>query len=212
MPKNLKIILISLWVVVGVAVGGVAAGVWWYRQRQNTAAIHFGLSPDAAEHRLDVLFDSPVFTLTDQDAKPFDSKSLRGKIWVADFVFTGCSSYCPLMTQQMAEFQKQTVGSEINMVSFSVDPVNDTPAVLMAYTLAARADLSRWHFLTGGKDDLWKISNQMKLAVGDGDNHQLMHSTHFLLVDRDGHVRGIYDYKDAGFLKRLVEDAKTLAR
>src|ERR1700733_4047542 len=143
--KNLKIILISLWVVVGVAVGGVAAGVWWYRQHQPAAGVNLGYSPDAAEHRLGVQFDSPSFTLTDQDGKPFDSKQLHGKIWVADFVFTGCTSYCPMMTQQMAEFQKQTAGSGINMVSFSVDPVNDTPAVLTTYATAAKADLSRWH-------------------------------------------------------------------
>ena len=56
----------------------------------------------------------------------------------------------------------------------------------------ARADLSRWHFLTGDKEMLWNISNGMKLAVGPGDDHQVMHSSHFLLVDGGGHVRGVY--------------------
>jgi protein SCO1/2 len=214
MQRRLKMILVSLWVIVGVAVGGVTAGVWWYRQHQNVAAINLGFSPDPADagdsHHLEPMFDAPAFTLTDQNGKPFGTPQLRGKIWVADFVFTTCTGLCPMMTQQMSEFQKQTAGSGIQMVSFSVDPEHDTPAVLTAYAADARADLSRWHFLTGDKEKLWQISNSMKLAVGQGDNHQVMHSSHFLLVDGGGHVRGVYDYKDSGFMTRLVADANAL--
>jgi protein SCO1/2 len=215
MQKNLKIILVSLWVIAGLAVGGVTAGVWWYRQHQNVAAIDLGFASNPADprdaHHLEPMYDAPPFTLTDQDAKPFGTRQLRGKVWVADFVFTTCTGLCPMMTQQMGEFQKQTHGSAIQMVSFSVDPEHDTPPVLSAYARDAGADLSRWHFLTGNKETLWQISNSMKLAVGDGDNHQVMHSSHFLLVDGDGHVRGVYDYKDAGFMARLVSDAKEIS-
>ena len=200
-----------MWVVVGISVGGVAAGVWLYRQHQNIAAINLG-SPDAGDgHRLEPMFDAPGFTLTDQDGKVFDSGQLHGKVWVADFVFTTCTGLCPMMTEQMHEFQKLTDGSQIQIVSFSVDPEHDTPAALMAYAKMNKADLSRWHFLTGEKETLWKISNAMKLAVGRGDgSHQIMHSSHFLLVDGEGHVRAVYDYKDSGYLKRLVADANSL--
>jgi protein SCO1/2 len=212
MPKNLKIVLVSLWVIVGLTVGGVTAGVWWYRQRQPVAAINLGMSPDSWDpHHLEPMFDAPDFTLTDQDGKPFGSKQLRGKIWVADFVFTTCTGLCPVMTEQMHEFQKLTSESGIQMVSFSVDPEHDTPAALTQYARMNNADLSRWHFLTGDKEMLWNISNSMKLAVGKGDgSHQVMHSSHFLLVDGDGHVRGVYDYKNSGYLKQLVADANSL--
>jgi cytochrome oxidase Cu insertion factor (SCO1/SenC/PrrC family) len=83
--------------------------------------------------------------------------------------------------------------------------------VLTAYAHDAKADLSRWHFLTGDRETLWKISTAMKLAVGPGDDHQVMHSSHFLLVDHDGNVCGVYDYKDPGFMAQLVADAKKLA-
>jgi protein SCO1/2 len=211
MSKQLKIILIALWVVVGVTVGGVVAGVLWYRAAQPVpAAIVFNGDSTTTNHHLDPLFDAPAFTLTDQDAKKFDSQSLHGKVWVADFVFTTCTGLCPLMTQQMCDFQQKTAGTGIQMVSFSVDPEHDTPAVLTTYANDTKADLTRWHFLTGDKEQLWKISTAMKLAVGTGDDHQVLHSSHFLLVDRDGHVRGIYDYKDAGFMAHLVADAKKL--
>jgi protein SCO1/2 len=166
---------------------------------------------DADPHRLDPMFDAPPFKFIDQDGKAFDSAQLHGKVWVADFVFTTCTGLCPMMTQQMNEFQQKTVGLPVQMVSFSVDPEHDTPAALKAYAEMNKADLSRWHFLTGDKEMLWNISNAMKLAVGPGDDHQVMHSSHFLLVDGGGHVRGVYDYKDAGFLDRLVKDANTLA-
>jgi protein SCO1/2 len=212
MPKNLKIILIALWVIAGLAVGGVAAGVWLYRANQKSLAVQ--LNPggtDADPHRLDPMFDAPAFKFIDQDGKPFDSAQLRGKVWVADFVFTSCTSYCPLMTQQLHDFQLRTAGLPVQMVSFSVDPEHDTPAELKKYAAMNNADLSRWHFLTGDKEMLWNISNAMKLAVGPGDDHQVMHSSHFLLVDGGGHVRGVYDYKDAGFMDRMVADTNTLA-
>jgi protein SCO1/2 len=212
MSKQLKIILITLWVVIGVTVGGVVAGVLWYRAVQPLSApITVVADTNQIVHRLDVMYDAPRFTLTDQHGKAFGTQNLRGKVWVADFVFTTCTGLCPMMTQQMGEFQKKTAGSDIQMVSFSVDPEHDTPAVLTAYANDAKADLTRWHFLTGDKEQLWKISNSMKLAVGAGDDHQVMHSSHFLLVDRDGHVRGVYDYKDSGFMAQLVADANKVS-
>lgn len=213
MQKNLKIVLIGLWVVVGVTVGGVAATVWWYRSTQISPFVQLSsIQPEADAHRLDPLFDAPVFTLTDQEGKPFSSRQLAGKVWVADFIFTSCTGLCPMMTEQMRVFQQKTAGSPVQMVSFSVDPEHDTPAELKAYAQRNKSDLTRWHFLTGSEEAIWNISNAMKLAVGPGDNHQVMHSSHFLLVDGSGHVRGVYDYKDAGFMDKLVADANTLAR
>jgi protein SCO1/2 len=213
MQKNLKIILVSLWVVAGFTVGGVAAGVWWCRQRQAPSAVTFDKPADTVDSHLSPMFDAPEFKLTDQAGQPFANDQLAGKVWVADFVFTTCTGLCPMMTEQMHEFQKLTTASNIQMVSFSVDPEHDTPAALLAYANMNGADLSRWHFLTGDKETLWRLSLGMKLAVGPGDgSHQVMHSSHFLLVDPAGHVRGVYDYKDPGYMKKLVADADSLVR
>jgi protein SCO1 len=198
MDKRAKRIVIAMWAVAAVAAVTVGAAAWMLR-------------PPASQ--LPVLFDAPSFSLVDQDGKTFDSAQLRGKVWVADFIFTNCAGICPMMTQHMREFQKQTPGSAVQMVSFSVDPQRDTPAVLKEYAAAAKADESRWHFLTGeSRESLWNICTAMKLAVAPDTNDQVMHSNHFLLVDGDGHVRATYNSEDAEFMKQLVTDAKTLSK
>ncbi len=98
------------------------------------------------------------------------------------------------------------------MVSFTVDPDRDKPPVLKKYGQRAGADESRWHFLTGSRVQTWDISKAMKLAVGPDRGDQVMHSSHFLLVDGAGHVRGIYDSNEAGFLTKLIDDAKWLSQ
>ena len=216
---HLKAILIGMWVVAGLGVAAVGGAVWLMQDRTSPLpAVHF--TPDAADATLPVLFDAPPFTLTDQDGHPFDGKQLLGHVWVADFVFTHCTSFCPLMTQSMAAFQQQSAAAglpDVRMASFTVDPDRDTPPVLKAYAAANGADLSRWTFLTGTQKQMWDLSTGMKLSVGPGDlaggaaGMQVMHSSHFLLIDQKGHVRGVYDFKDAAYLKQLLADAKRLS-
>jgi protein SCO1/2 len=199
MDKRVKRIIITMWGVTALAAVALGGVVWMMRS-----------SNQASE--LPALFDAPSFALTDQNNQPFDSKSLRGKVWVADFVFTHCAGICPMMTRHMAEFQKATSGSVVQMVSFSVDPERDTPAALKEYAAAAKADELRWHFLTGAtRPQLWQIAKGMNLAVGEDTGDQVMHSSHFLLVDGEGKVRGVYDSSDATFMPKLVADANRLS-
>ena len=217
----LRVILIGLWVVAGVAVAAVGVTVHLMRDRAGPpAAVRFAPAADPAGAPLPVLFDAPPFTLTDQTGRPFDAAQLRGHVWVADFVFTHCTSFCPVMTQSMAAFQKASADAglaDVRMASFTVDPDRDTPAVLKAYAAANGADEKRWSFLTGTQKQMWDLSTGMKLSVGPGDlaggpaGMQVMHSSHFLLVDQAGRVRGVYDFKDAAYLKQLLADAKRLS-
>jgi len=215
MTRIQKRILGTLWATTGVGVVAMGVLVWLMRSNQLSAAPMQQLLPDPAQPTasasgLPVLFTAPDFALQDQNNTTFEHAQLRGKVWVADFIFTTCKSLCPLMTQQMSQFQKMTEGTPIQMVSFSVDPETDTPAVLKAYARANGSDESRWHFLTGTKVQTWQVSKGMKLAVGDDVGGMVMHSSHFLLVDGAGKIRGVYDYKDVGFLKKLVTDARAL--
>lgn len=215
--RNRFAILSAMWLVTAVAAIGLTSMIWIVHSRESTAAAsattplnYNDLSAENQEGPLPILFDAPQFALIDQDAKPFSNEQLRGKVWVADFVFTQCNSLCPLMTQNMANFQKKTVGSGVQMVSFSVDPENDRPPVLKEYAAKNGADESRWHFLTGTRAQTWAVSEGMKLAVGPDDGKQVFHSSHFLLIDADGHARGVYDSNDAGFMNKLVFDATHL--
>ncbi|HSV15761.1 MAG TPA: SCO family protein [Tepidisphaeraceae bacterium] len=211
MDKRVKRIVIVMWAVTAVAAAALGGAVWMMRSAGGSGpAISAAESPTAG---LPVLFDAPSFSLTDQNGQSFDSAGLHGKVWVADFIFTSCAGICPMMTQHMRAFQKLTPDSPVQIVSFSVDPGHDTPAVLKQYAEAAKADEARWHFLTGeSRAKLWDICKAMKLAVGPDTNNQVMHSNQFLLIDGDGHVRGVYNSEDDSFLPKLVADANTLTK
>ena len=148
------------------------------------------------------------FTLTEHTGQPFDSASLKGKVWIADFMFTTCPGPCPRMSSQMHQVQMALEKQGIQLVSFTVDPEHDTPEVLSEYAKKFKASPGVWHFLTGAKADLNHLAKDVfKLGVVDGS---LEHSTRFVLVDREGQMRGYYLTSDADAIPRLIEDARGL--
>src|SRR6266700_4114982 len=99
---------------------------------------------------LDILGEIPQFELTAQTGQDFDSHSLDGHIWVADFIYTTCEGPCPMMSQQMHRVQASTAEfPDVKLVSFTVDPAHDTPPVLAEYSKHFVPDYNRWFFLTG---------------------------------------------------------------
>jgi protein SCO1/2 len=147
---------------------------------------------------LPVLGQVPAFHLVDQRGMPFTDASMRGHVGVVDFIFTRCPSSCPRLTARMADLQSRLSGpSDVRLVSFSVDPENDTPEVLSRYAADAHADPGRWSFVTGGANDVenavvggFKMS-AAKIAKGAGD-YEVVHGEWFVLVDRKGNLRGYY--------------------
>ena len=158
---------------------------------------------------LPVYWQVPAFQLTAQSGRPFDSKSLEGEIWVADFIFTTCPGPCPRMSSQMRGVQSAVASMpDVKLVSFTVDPKNDTPAILAAYATRYRAEPGRWFFLTGDRAALESICrNGFKLGDVDGS---LVHSTRFVLLDRHSRVRGFYSTSEDGGLPKLLHDIRTL--
>ena len=160
---------------------------------------------------LPVLGQIPAFHLTAQDGRPFDSRSLAGKIWVADFIFTNCPGPCPMMSSRMRQVQAATADlADMRLVSFTVDPAHDTPPVLAAYSKHFLAEPGRWFFLTGEQSRLNDLGlHAFHLNAVD---ESLDHSTRFALVDRRGQVRGYYAFGDDDFPKRLIADVRRLER
>jgi protein SCO1/2 len=154
----------------------------------------------------------PDFDLTDQTGTTFNSASqLKGKVWVADFIFTNCPGPCPRMSSQM--HQVQTALSRVDgvrLISFTVDPERDTPAVLAAYANRFQAQPGIWFFLTGSQDSLHHLTRDV-FMLGDV-NGTLEHSTRFVLVDRISHIRGFYLTSEDDAIPRIIADAKRLAR
>jgi protein SCO1/2 len=150
------------------------------------------------------------FLLTDQTNQPFDAEKLKGKVWVADFMFTSCPGPCPRMSGQMQSIQSELKGTGIQLVSFTVDPVHDTPEVLAAYGAKFKAEPGTWHFLTGDQGDLNHLAKDVfKLGVIDGS---LEHSTRFVLIDAAGQIRGYYLTSEADAIPNLIRDARVLLR
>jgi protein SCO1/2 len=161
----------------------------------------------------------PAFQLTERSGRPLSSSDLRGRVWIADFVFTQCAGACPAMTARMARLRRE-VPARLTFVSFTVDPAHDTPEVLARYAATFRAG-EEWLFATGAQKDLYDLSvSGFKLAAfevppgeraPDGDG-PFLHSSKFVLVDADGVIRGYYDSTDESAMRALAADASSLAR
>ncbi|HLV66559.1 MAG TPA: SCO family protein [Polyangiaceae bacterium] len=159
-----------------------------------------------------------AFTLTDQNGRSFGSDALQSKIWVAAFMFTRCPTICPRITSRMRDLQVKAKdrGVPVHLVSFSVDPEHDTPAVLRDYATRFRADLSSWSFVTGDLAVVRQAAVEgFKLALeGTADaskeHYGILHGSHLVLVDRDLVIRGYYRTDDEQELDRLLADAGAL--
>lgn len=180
------------------------------------------------ERDLPVLWPAPEFALVDQDGDSLRAADLQGEVWVASFVFTHCTGVCPLITARMAGLRDSLaadglLGEEVRLVSFSVDPARDTPEVLRGY--AARFDggpPSEWAFLTGQPPERIRdmIQEGFKLSAvamspGAADTvagYQVDHSPRFVLVDREGRVRGTYPATEPPAVDSLRADVRRLAR
>ncbi len=155
----------------------------------------------------------PDFSLTDQTDKTVTLADLKGRVWVADFIFTNCGGTCPMMTDKMRKLQT-ALPPDIRMVSITVDPGRDTPKALAAYAAEQGATRDRWLFLTGDKQALFDLCMQgFKLPLDESGGtaaEPIAHSTRFVLVDKQGEIRGYYNGTEEEDLKRLAADAKTL--
>jgi len=177
--------------------------------KSAVAALCLFIAACSAPPPLSVMSQVPPFQLTSQAGQPFDSKSLEGHIWVADFIYTTCPGPCPLMSHHMSELQRQTADTpDVKIVSFTVDPATDTPPVLAEYSKHYKADASRWYFLTGAQSKLNEIGRDaFKLNPVDGS---MIHSVRFTLVDRHMRIRGYYSTDEDGFLPKLLHDIRRL--
>lgn len=145
------------------------------------------------------------FRLIDARGQPFDSSRLNNKVWVTAFFFTSCSGICPIMTKNLKSLQDMyRPYSDVEFVSVSVNPEQDTPQALSVYAQKYAADTNRWHFLTGSREDITRVAVH-GFKVGSVDE-PIFHSASFVLVDRQGNIRGYYDGTNKDDVQKLSED------
>jgi protein SCO1/2 len=150
------------------------------------------------ETETEIAWKVPDFEAVDQNGKTFKTSDLKGKVWIADFIFTNCNTVCPPMTANMALLQKRLKfeGLDVEIVSFSVDPERDDPKALREFGKQHNVDFSNWHFLTGYPfEAIQQLSREaFKAEVRmDPESDQVVHGTYFYLVDESGAVRKFYN-------------------
>ncbi len=161
-------------------------------------------------------FTVPPFHFIDEDGKPFTDKDAQGKFLIVDFIFTRCTTICPRMSTQMQQLQLQMDDprfKDVLFLSHTVDPVHDTPEVLKAYATRLEADPKRWKFLTGIAADIYRQGNLGYLLSAGTDSaaaESFVHSPQFVLVDKQRHIRGMYDGTSTSAMRDLMTDLKLL--
>ncbi len=153
----------------------------------------------------------PDFELVERSGRLVRAADLKGRPWIADFVYTRCDGVCPALSARMARLQERLT-ADVSLVSFSVDPAHDTPAVLRDYASRFRAAPDRWLFLTGDVATVRSlVSEGFHLAIAGADHGgPITHSDRIALVDRDLRIRRYYDGMDDDWIESVLRDLESL--
>ena len=154
------------------------------------------------------------FQFVDQDSVNVTNSTFRGKIYVTDFFFTTCRTICPIMKTQMLRVYEATKEMpDVLILSHTIDPEYDTVALLRDFARRLGVESNRWHFVTGAKDSIYKIAQTSYFATAMEDKTEpdgFIHSGAFLLIDKQGRIRGKYDGTKEDDVNRLIVDIERL--
>lgn len=159
----------------------------------------------------------PPFSFLDQDGKTVTENTVKGKIYVANFIYTRCAGICPKMTENMHLLQEKFLKDDaVVLLSHSVTPEADSVPVLKAYALKKGIVSGKWHLLTGNIDSIYNLAKKQYYA-GDTIGYyqtgkEFLHTENFLLIDRERHIRGVYNGTLPIEMLRLEEDIATLKK
>lgn len=159
------------------------------------------------------LFPAPAFGYLDQHGSTVTTQALSGKVWVANFIFTTCRTICPLLSARMVQLQRSLAGVDVRFVSFSVDPEHDTPEVLAAYAKRWAPEEPRWQLLATDSKTLPLVAAGFHVTAEKnkpGEVDPIIHSSVFVLVDKSGVVRGVFDSELRDDLRQLEKGVRLL--
>ncbi len=177
---------------------------------------YFGPKELAANGKDTIYHSIAPFSFVNQDGKTITEKEYDGKIYVTDYFFTTCKSICPKMTTELQRVQDKFAYTKglVQILSHTVNPENDSVPVLKAYSNMVHADNSMWNFVTGDKKELYDMARNSyflnALEAGDGGPDDFIHSELFVLIDKEKHIRGIYDGTNIKAVNDLLDDIKVL--
>jgi len=229
-----------LWgLVAALGLGSAALAAWPALGERLARTLGWRTASDQTQGVLETLGvygQVPDFALTERSGRQVTRADLLGKVWVASFIYTRCTDTCPLQSARLARLQAEFVReADLRLVSITVDPERDTPAVLARYAERYGADPLRWLFLTGDKREIYRLANEgFRLGVVDPDDRQagpllrflapvpalashgskglILHSSRFVLVDRQGKIRAYHLPDEERSLDRLRRNLRALLR
>ncbi len=224
---GVRVVLLGVAITLLVVSIGTTSWVWLTQTSQGEHA--------GSLEALGVYGQVPDFSLVERSGRAVTLADLRGKVWVANFIYTGCTETCPTQSLRLSvlqgEFAKEP---DLRLVSITVDPEHDTPEVLAQYAQRYKADPERWLFLTGPKPVIYALAKDgFKLSVVDPDDPKqtggllrflepraahaahgsgglIIHSSRLVLVDRRGRVRAYHRPDEPESLARLLDNLRAL--
>ncbi|CAN5332047.1 SCO family protein [soil metagenome] len=205
-------LIIAVMMLIGCSSKQTASHLPYYNQPDFTPLF---LSSSQANNAVPHTIGS--FSFTDQHGKLITDNDVKGKIHIANFMFTACGSICPVMTKHLKLLQ-QEFGNDTNVVllSYSVTPWRDSVPKLLAYAEANKIISPEWHLLTGDKAAIYTLARKSYFAEEDlgfsRDSSNFLHTEHILLVDRDLRIRGIYNGTLQLEAEQLLKDVKELLK
>lgn len=156
------------------------------------------------------------FRFVDQDSTFITNETFAGKIYVADFFFTSCRTICPVMKKEMSRVYKEIEDdSDVLIISHTIDPEYDSVPLLRDFAARLGVSSRKWHFVTGEKDSIYKIAQTSYFATAledSSDPDGFIHSGAFLLIDKEGRIRGKYDGTREVDVNQLIADIDRLRR
>ena len=207
-PRNYKGVAIVFIVVILFPLGFYS----YFEYRKHNEGVHIKVLPVLS------LDSIPEFSFTSQTGRTINRDSIIGRITVADFFFSTCPGICPRMSRQMSRLQEylddnHNIKSETRLISHTVNPSVDSVARLHEYAALYEADSSKWWIVTGNKTELYDLSkNFYKLPAIDMSEEDstlaepFVHSERFVLLDKQGFIRGYYDGTDSTEVQKLMYD------
>lgn len=157
------------------------------------------------------------FCFTDQDGRKITRENLNGKIYLANFFFTTCPGICPTITRNLLKVQNAFItDNDIKIISHTVMPWSDSISSLKNYEKTFSIKNGMWYLVTGNTSEIYELARKSYYAEEkagyNSDSTEFLHTEHVLLIDRNGHLRGIYNGTIALDAERMIEDIKILKK
>lgn len=202
MKRYLKILIVGI-----ILIGPLAWGLLWKYSKTSYRKLPIMGTVEMTGDTTPWVI--PNFSFIDQNGDSISQKDFEGKVYVANFFFATCPDVCPRMNRNLhmvyEKFKKEPL---LKFISHTVHPEHDSVPVLAEYASKLQVDAKKWHFVTGRKKDIYTIAEESYKAVTvEGDKPaNFIHSDKLILVDKEKHIRGIYDSQDYKEILRLQDD------